>query len=71
MDFDRPRKATPEKIDVEIIIIDISVDELLLKTDEDGQAIWLPRYGTKLFITKEPYAVLTLTESRAIAYGLI
>lgn len=72
-DLARPLKSTPENIDVEIIIDDMSRHQLLVRTDEDAKPVQLPRHGTKLDMAEEtlPYATLTLSESKAISYNLV
>ena len=59
------------RVDVEILIDDISAHHLLVRIDETSKPIHLHREGIKVTMGEVPYATLNMTERRAINYNLI
>jgi hypothetical protein len=66
--FDR---APVEKVEVEVILIEKAEKSLLVKLDETSRSIRIPRHGVKVKSLPTGYAVLTLSEDKAITYNLV
>lgn len=70
-EIDEPPTDLPNIVEVEVIIEDMSLFTLLVKTDENSNSVNLPRSGVQVTFTSIPYALLSLSETKAITYGLI
>lgn len=67
-DFD---EAPQEMAEIEVILVNRLPHSFAVKLDEDSEIIRIPRAGVKLKAQPNGYALLTLSEQRAITYNLV
>lgn len=59
------------KIQLEVILDDFSCTELLLRLDEDDKPRKCSKKGVKIITMNLPYAILEMSERKALEYNLI
>lgn len=80
MPFDVTPRAKMPRVEIEVLLVSSKDNDIQIKTDESAKPIWIPRTGLDMTAIKRAagaavsahtHIKIRLTESKAIAYGLV